>query len=381
MRIAVIGPVYPYRGGMAHYTTMLYGVLRESGHEVLLISFKRQYPQWLFPGESDKDPSRADLQIAATHYWIDSLNPLTWLQTAREILHYAPDVFILQWWTTFWTPVWLVIGGLYRLLARRPLLMLAHCVLPHGVKRWDPWLARWGLSVGTHFITHSEEEKERLLKLHPKATVTVMSMPVFDLFGEAQISRTEARAQLRLPEDAPVVLFFGMIRPYKGLHDLLVAMPSVKSHLPNVKLLVAGEFWGDPQEYLTQIAALNLQECVILDNRYIPDDEVRLYLRAADVLALPYRRVTGSAVARLAFGAGCPVIASNVGDLGEIIEDGRNGLLVPPEDPQALAAAIVRFFVENLAEPVCAAVRADRQRFSWTILLEMLRAWETQTTP
>ncbi len=374
MRIALIGPVYPYRGGMVHYTMMLYRVLQQHQDDVLLVSFKRQYPAWLFPGESDKDPSQPASGMPGAKYWIDSLNPLTWLATFWRILRYRPDVFVLQWWTTFWTPVWLVIGGLYRLFTRKPLLMLAHCVLPHEAKWWDHGLAWLGLRVGTRFVVHSEEEKGRLLGLVPKADVTVMSMPVFDFLGEAQISRREARRRLNLPQDGPVLLFFGMIRPYKGLPDLLEALPRVKARLPEIKLLIAGEFWEDKHKYVQLIERLQIADAVIVDSRYIPDEEVPLYFSAADVLVLPYRQITGSAVVKLAFGLGCPVIATRVGGLRAVVRDGENGLLIPPQDPEALVAAILRYFEEDLAASMRDAVKRDRERFSWAVLLDVLES-------
>lgn len=374
MRIALVGPVYPYRGGMAHYTTMLYRELTSRGHEVLLISFKRQYPQWLFPGKSDKDASRAALKIEATRYWIDSMNPLTWLATAWRVLRYRPDVLILQWWVAFWTPVWLVLGGLFRLLSRRPVLMLGHCIRPHGARWWDQVLAWLGLRVGSRFITHSEEEQARLLRLLPRADVTVMSMPVFDMLAGETITQREARAHLGLPPDAPVMLFFGLIRPYKGLDDLLAALPAVKARVPDVKLVIAGEFWKNRERYMQTIDDLGLRENIVLDSRYIPDEEVKWYFSAADVVILPYREITGSAVAKLTLGFARPAIATDVGGLSVVIEDDVNGFLVPPEDPTALGEAIVRFFEEHRAEAMRAAMREHRKQFSWQPLMDVLEA-------
>lgn len=357
---------------MAHYTTMLYRELIAHGYEVLLISFKRQYPQWLFPGESDKDYSRESIKIAETHYWIDSLNPLTWLATAWRVLRYRPNVLVLQWWVAFWTPVWLVIGGLFRLLARRPVLMLGHCIRPHGAKWWDQVMAWFGLRVGSRFITHSEEERVRLLRLITRADVTVMSMPVFDMLAGEAITPQMAREHLGLALDAPVLLFFGMIRPYKGLDDLLDALPMVKAALPDVKLVIAGEFWKNRDRYLETIDRLNLRENIMLDSRYIPDEEVKWYFSAADVVILPYREITGSAVAKLALGFACPAIATDVGGLGVVVKDGLNGFLVPPHNPPALAEAITRFFQENYGEAMRSATVIHRKTFSWQHLLDVL---------
>jgi glycosyltransferase involved in cell wall biosynthesis len=349
VRLVLIGPVYPYRGGIAHYTTMLYRVLRERGHDVLLASFKRQYPQRLFPGKSDRDPSEQPVRVEEVHYWIDSLNPITWLMTAWRIRQYWPDVIIMQWWTTFWALAWSVLGTLNRLFLQRPLVMVCHNVLPHEVRWWDTLLARLVLRNTSHFIVQSAEEEQSLLSLLPGARVTIAPLPIFDMFAGACVPREEARRRLDLPPDVPILLFFGIVREYKGLKDLIAALPEVQARMGKVILLVAGEFWEDKRAYLEMIEHLGVGDAVIIDDRYIPNEDVPTYFSVADVLVAPYRQVTGSAVVQLAFGCDCPVITTAVGGLVDLIRDGENGLLVPPSDSAALAASIVRYFTEGLA--------------------------------
>ncbi|RMF29858.1 MAG: glycosyltransferase, partial [Chloroflexi bacterium] len=308
MRFVLIGPVYPYRGGIAHYTTMLYRALREGGHQVLLISFKRQYPRWLFPGRSDRDPSRKPLRAEGTQHWVDSLNPITWLVTFLRIRRYRPDAIILQWWTTFWAPAWFVFGVLNRLLLRRPLLYICHNVLPHEAKPWDRWLTRLVLRWGTRFIVQSETERARLAALMPGAQSTVVPHPVYDMFADGRIAKEDARERLGLPQDVPVLLFFGIVREYKGLRDLLKAMPKVRARLGEVKLVIAGEFWENKESYLGLIEGLGIRDSVVIEDRYIPNEEVALYFSAADVLVAPHRRMTGSGAVQMARGFGVPVI-------------------------------------------------------------------------
>lgn len=344
MRVVLIGPVYPYRGGIAHYTTMLQRALIEWGHDVLLISFKRQYPQWLFPGQSDKDPSQHPLRAEQPQYWIDSLNPLTWFLTFFRLLRYHPDALIMQWWTGFWAPAWLTFGLLNALFLHKPLLYICHNVLPHETHWWDVWLIRLVLHWGSRFIVQSEDEQQRLLTCLPNAWTTVCPLPVFDMFAGERIPKEEAQQQLGLLVGVPVLLFFGIVRAYKGLADLLAIVPQVRDRLGKVLLLVVGEFWEDKAPYLAQIEALHIADSIIIEDRYVRNEEVALYFSAADVLVAPYREVTGSAVVQMGIGFRCPIITTRVGSLGELSKNNPSMTLVAPRDGVALADAIVQHF-------------------------------------
>jgi len=368
VRVVLIGPVYPFRGGIAHYTTMLCRALRGRGHEVLLVSFKRQYPQRLFPGRGDRDPSGKPLQVEDAWYGIDSLNPMTWLTTFWRIYRYQPDVVVLQWWVPFWAPVWLVIGGLLRLFLRRPLVILCHNVLPHEARWWDVWLARLVLRLGTQFIVQSPAEEKKLVGLLPEAQVTIVPHPVYDMFAGERVPREVARAQLGLPADVPILLFFGIVREYKGLQDVLAALPEVQARLGKVILVVAGEFWDDKQPYLDLIERLGIGDSVVIEDRYIPNEAVARYFSAADVLVAPYRRVTGSGPIQMARGLKVPVIATSVCE-GLIEGTSR---VVPPHDPQALAAAITSFFQADRGGYPAAQTGGDDERFSWEGLVDQI---------
>ena len=347
MRIALIGPVYPYRGGIAHYTTMLCKTLRGHGHDVLMVSFERQYPGALFPGRSDKDPSRSPLVVRDARYWIDSLNPLTWLTTFLRIRRFCPGVIILQWWTSFWTPVWLALGAMNRMFLHSPIVYICHNVMPHETRLWDPILARAALRWGTRFVVQSTEEEARLETLISDAQIDIVRHPIYDMFVEKRMGKTQAREELGLPVDLPVLLFFGIVREYKGLYDLLAALPRIEARLGGVKLLVAGEFWDDRRTYEEAIDRLDIGDLVVLEDRYIPNEQVPIYFSAADVLVAPYRRATGSGAVQMALGLDCPVITTRVGELDEVIEDGSDGLATEPANSQALAEDIVKYFEEG----------------------------------
>ncbi|MFW6116321.1 MAG: glycosyltransferase, partial [bacterium] len=245
-------------------------------------------------------------------YWIDSLNPITWLTTFWRMRRFRPDAVVLQWWTAFWTPVWSALGLLNRILLHKPLIYICHNVLPHERHIWDLYLARLALFWGTRFVVQSSQEGERLLSLNPGAQMDIVPHPVYDMFADQRVTREKAREQLGLPAKVPILLFFGIVRDYKGLADVISALPEIRIRLGDARLVVAGEFWDDKRPYLEMIDELGIGDLVIIDDRYIPNEEVALYFSAADVLVAPYRRVTGSGVVQMARSFGLPIIDSAI---------------------------------------------------------------------
>lgn len=365
----LIGPTYPFRGGIAHYTTLLCHHLRRR-HQVDFISFRRQYPDWLFPGRTDREPSRPLLEVDCERL-IDPFDPWTWVQAARRIRAFAPDFLLFQWWVPFWAPVWSSILWLVRRRVNPRVLFLAHNVLPHETRWVDRLLTRRTLGQGDAIIVHSQRDRDDLLRLLPGVEVCVTAHPTYELFAQQAPSRTEARRLLGLGDEIPVLLFFGFVRAYKGLDYLIGALPTVLAHL-DARLLVVGEFWDDPAPFRERIHALRLDEQVTIVDRYIPNDEVGAYFAAADLVTLPYVDATQSGVIQIAFSFGVPVVTTTVGGLAEVVEDGATGFLAPPGDSQALAAAILRFFQEDRAAAFRANIQAQRDRFSWDRLVTLI---------
>lgn len=370
-RFCLIGPTYPYRGGIAHYTTLLARHLRQT-HEVLLLSFSQQYPGWLFPGKSDKDPSERPLQTEA-HYRLNPLNPLTWRQTLRQIRAWRPDVVIIPWWHPYFAPVWWGLArGIRRMTPRPQLLFICHNVRPHEQGQLSqlllPHVLKMVLGQGDGFIVHSQADEAILQSYLPQARVVVSPLPTYAELGEG----ATVELPVDLPEDRPLLLFCGLVRPYKGLDVLLEALALVEQP---VHLLVAGEFWqGSRTSYEAQIDRLGQTNCVTIIDDYLPDELLAACIDRANVVVLPYRSATQSAVVQTAFGRGKPVITTNVGGLAEVVENGRTGLVVPPENPSALAAAIDKYFSQDLERGFSKNVGEGNGRFSWPALIKHLES-------
>ena len=348
MKFTLIGPVYPYRGGIAHYTTQLAISCRENGHDCKVISFKRQYPSWLYPGGSDLDPSTYAVRIDAD-YLLDPIYPWTWIQTTKEIKEQDSDLVILQWWTTYWS---LPFAVLTRQLKNSglPVVYLVHNVLPHEEKPFDRWLTRWTLSPANGYILQTEHEQQRLLKLLPNAICEISPHPVYSMLTSLKIEKSQARQELGLPMDNPVFLFFGIVRPYKGLKYLIEAMAIIKAHGVTPYLLVAGDFWQDRKQYEQQIESLGLLENIRLDDRYIPDEEAALMFSAADLLVAPYVAGTQSGVAGIGLGFGLPLIVTDLVAAG-LSETERDMVwVVPSANANALADAMRMFLEEQPTE-------------------------------
>ncbi len=369
-RFCLIGPTYPYRGGIAHYTTLLAKHLRQT-HKVLLLSFSQQYPGWLFPGKSDKDPSERPLQTEA-HYKLNPLNPLTWQQTLRQIRAWQPDVVIIPWWHPYFAPVWWGLArGIRRMAPRPQLLFICHNVRPHEQGRFSqrllPYVLKMVLGQGDGFVVHSQADRAILRAYLPQARVVVSPLPTYAELGNGPA----AELPVELPTDRPLLLFCGLVRPYKGLDVLLDALALVKQP---VHLLVAGEFWqGSRASYQEQIHRLGLTDCVTIIDEYLPDELLAACIDRANVVVLPYRSATQSAVVQTAFGRGKPVITTDVGGLAEVVENGRTGLVVPAENPSALAEAIEGYFSQELGCIFGKNIVESNGKFSWAHLVHHLQ--------
>jgi glycosyltransferase involved in cell wall biosynthesis len=362
MKIAVVGPAYPLRGGIAHYTTLLASHLGVQ-HEARVYSFERLYPAWLYPGRSQFDPSAPLAEIEAWR-WLTPWLPWSWRRVTSDWSAWRPERVVMQWWVPFMAPMtaWLLKRA--RRLGIHSTL-ICHNVLPHERGIIDQGLARLALGRADHLIVHSTAQQIIAQKLLPGKAVSACPHPSYVAF-ESTWTREQARAQLEI--DGKVLLFFGLVRPYKGLLDLINALPAVLREI-DLSLLVVGEIWGDAAPYLDRVQVLGLTGRVRMVDRYVSNDEAALYFAAADLAVLPYREATGSGVLQLAFGLGCPVVATRTGGMDEVVDDGATGLLVDPGDVDGLSSAIVRFFCENRSDAFRAAIAQQRDRFGWDPLI------------
>ncbi len=375
MKICLIGPAPPLRGGISHYNTELATEFARE-HEVILVSFSRQYPTLLFPGRTQLDPSALRPRLR-TEALLDSINPLSWLRAGRRIAELAPDLLLAHWWNPFFAPS---IGTTVRVVKKKspaPVAFICHNITPHerfpGTRR----LTRFALAAGNVWVVHSETDRRALESLHLEGQTLKTPQPPGRGFGDP-IDKEEAKRRLGVPGN--ILLFFGFIRHYKGLPYLLQAMPLVLQEV-DCLLLIVGEFYEGKDRCLDLINTLGLAPKVRVIDQFVPDDEVGLYFSAADLVLLPYESATQSAIVPLAYAFERPVVATRVGGLPEAVRHGETGLLVEPHDPAGLAGAIIRFFTDHLEERFRRHIQRLRNDFSWKDLAAILEAASADTRP
>ncbi len=369
-KIVLVGPAAPYRGGIAHFLHATYHGLVARGHQVDVVNFSRQYPSLLFPGKTQYESDVAD--PIPSRRLLDSINPVSWFRTARAITAGNPDVVVFMHWMPFFAPAY---GTIARRLKARGIrvLSIVHNALPHERRPGDIALSRYFFKACDGGIVMSDAVQQDLASLHNAMETIQVRHPVYNHFGEG-IERTTARQQLGISPNTPMLLFFGFVRKYKGLQVLLESMTRVRNALPAVKLVVAGECYDDAGAYQAYVGKHKLADHVQLLFKYIPEGEISPLFSAADVIVQPYITATQSGVAQIAYHFERPLIVTDVGGLAEIVPHERAGLVVPPSDPDALAAAIVRFFKENLYTQLHQGVLEEKQLYSWDRLFEAIES-------
>lgn len=374
LRFCILGPAYPLRGGIAQYLAILYSLL-QTEHEVSFVSFKRQYPSFLFPGETQLDPGKPRIDVKPEPL-IDSICPLSWYRTFRYLKKLKPHLLIFKWWTPFFAPCYATICFLARRFVGARVVFICDNVIPHERRIVDRFLTSLAFSQVDYFITLSHSVMEDLRALKPKAVAAEIAHPSYTYFTFGKTEPEEAKKEIGVT--GRVILFFGYVRPYKGVHVLLDAFAKARREI-HAKLVVVGEFYEPKDPYLERIDKLGLGQDVMLVDRYVSDDEVGVFFSAADVVILPYTSATQSGVIQIAFAFHKPVISTAVGGIPEVVNDGINGILVPPCDSDALSAAMERFFRENLSASFVANIRKDSPAFSWTPLVEALERYCSQS--
>lgn len=302
---------------------------------------------------------------------IDTLNPISWLHTAKRLFDWDPDAVLFQYWMPFFAPAYGTIAHLLR-WAGIPSYTVVHNALPHERHIGDAVLSRFFLRACEGHVVMSDAVAEDLRPLRrPNSAVRRIEHPVYERFGDP-VAPDDARDALDLPSEDPVLLFFGFVREYKGLHVLLEALPAVLDSLPDLRLIVAGEPYDDPERYRRLIRENGLSDHVHWDEDYIPSSEVPLYFSAADLVVQPYLSATQSGVAQIATHFAVPMVVTDVGGLAETVPHEEVGFVVPPEDPRALADAVVRFFEDDWRERLGEGMRARRERHHPDRLLEAI---------
>lgn len=360
-----MGPAHPLRGGgMSTFNERLAGAFQEAGDEVEIVSFSLQYPSFLFPGKSQftNEPAPEGINIKPL---INSVNPISWVRTGNYIRHRKPDLVIFRYWLPFMGPA---LGTIARLIGRNRysrILAITDNVVPHEKRPGDVPFTKYFLSACHGFLTMSRAVQQDLKLFEPNKPSLYLPHPLYDNFGLAE-SKAEACTALGLDLNFKYLLFFGFIRAYKGLDLLLEAMaiPALQA-IPDLKLLIAGEFYEEAKPYHDLIEKHGLQDKLVLRTDFIPNAEVRHYFCAADLVVQPYKHATQSGVTQVAYHFNKPMVVTHVGGLAELVPHGEVGYVVAPQ-PQEIAAAILDFYNNGRNEIYAQNIARYKQRFSWS---------------
>ena len=359
MKIAILSCFYPYRGGISQFNACLYGELSKE-HIVKAFNFKRQYPEFLFPGKTQfVTPDDEAVPVESTSL-LDTANPFSYISTYREIRDWEPDVLIVRYWMSYFAPS---LGYITRKMKKHcKVISILDNVIPHEPHFFDSPLTRYFLKGSTGSVTLCEAVSKDLLALKPDARFAVIQHPLYSHFG-AKLSREEAERRLGLQSGKKNILFFGLIRTYKGLDILLEAFGMLSEEY---QLIIAGEPYGSFDKYQQIIDNLPNKDKIYTNLKYIKDSEVTDYFSAADLAVLPYRSATQSGISSVSYHFEVPMIVTNVGGLKETIGDRGTGIVSDRGTPEAIYQEIIRYFSDpQIKERCIECIRSEKERLSW----------------
>ena len=362
MKIAFLSTFYPYRGGIAQFNAALDRSL-EKKNEVKAFTFSRQYPDLLFPGKTQYVTEQDQADEIPASQTLDSLNPFTYYSTANKINTFAPDLLVISYWMPFFSPS---LGMVAKLVAKKgtKVISVLHNIIPHEPKIGDLMFNRFFVRQNHACITLSQAVSKDLKILSPTKKYSFHPHPIYEHFG-AKISKKTACEQLKLPKDKKTILFFGLIRDYKGLDILLEAFANLSDEY---SLVIAGECYEKVTKYLDLIAKNKNKDRIFKFIRYIPDQEVPLLFSAADLLVLPYRTATQSGVVAVSYHFDLPVVVTDVGSLKELVGKHELGLVVSKPNSNQVSTAIETFFEEGLQAKFQRNIQQFKSKYSWDSL-------------
>ncbi|HTL10244.1 MAG TPA: glycosyltransferase [Chitinophagaceae bacterium] len=370
--VVILGPAHPYRGGgITTFNERMADEFQQQGYEVTIYNFTLQYPSFLFPGKTQyaDTPAPAHLKILRK---VNAVNPLNWLKVGAELLHRRPDLIVVRFWIPLMGPALGTILRRARKNKHTKVIAITDNVVPHEKRPGDTAFTRYFLQPCDAFITMSEKVMNDLRRFEPHKPAIQVAHPLYDNFGAA-VSKAAARKQLGIPDDLPVMLFFGFIRKYKGLDILLEALKLLKDKAAQLPfalphLLVAGEYYEDEKIYQQQIDQLGIRDLLLLRTGFIADQDVKNYFCAADVVIQPYRNATQSGVTPLAYHFEKPMIVTNVGALPDYVPHEKAGLVTTPT-PAGLANAIEQYFSKGEAF-FLPELQKEKKKYSWQVLIK-----------
>jgi len=365
VKIAILSCFYPYRGGIAQFNANIFKELSKA-HEVKAFNFKRQYPDLLFPGKTQfVEKGDTALKIDSTAL-LDTANPFSYISTARAIREWGPDLLIMRYWMSYFAPSQGYIGR--HQLAKTKVISILDNVIPHEQRFFDKSFTKYYLNSNDGFIVLSDAVGNDLLALKPSARYISTPHPLYNHFGD-KMERAQAEARLGLESGKRNILFFGLIRDYKGLDILLEAFASLDDRY---RLIVAGEPYGSFDKYSRIIEGIPGKDRIKLFTRYIADEEVSAFFCASDVCVLPYRSATQSGISAISYHFDLPMITTDVGGLKETIEGPGTGIVVDKVDPVQVREAIEDYFENEQGGRLRENIAVQKEQLSWSNFADKL---------
>ncbi|HZL10961.1 MAG TPA: glycosyltransferase [Prolixibacteraceae bacterium] len=365
--VKIIGPAYPYRGGIATTNERLAQEFASMGFDVEIETFTLQYPSFLFPGKTQYNAKEAPVHLRIKRT-INSVNPLNWLKVGQRIRNEKPDLVIIRYWLPFLAPCLGTIAGMVRKNRHSKVICLADNVVPHEHNPGDRLLTNYFIQRIDGLIAMSQSVLKDGKTFRNNLPQGFCPHPIFDTYGE-RLPFELAKQKLKLDTNTKYLLFFGFIRDYKGLDLLINAFADERLRKFPVKLLVAGEYYSSPEPYLKLIKENNLEEWIELRTDFITDEEVNLYFSAADMVVQPYKSATQSGVTQIGYHFNKPMLVTNVGGLSEIIPDGKIGYVVEPESSR-IADALFDFYEHERMSEFEANIVDEKKKFSWSNMVQ-----------
>lgn len=366
-KVIIIGPAHPYRGGIANFNNSLADAFFKNGDDIEILSFKLQYPSFLFPGKTQYESSDPPKNIKIKSI-INSINPFNWFNVAREINRKNPDFVIIRYWLPFMGPC---LGSIARLLNKKiKILAITDNIIPHEKRFGDFFLTKYFVSSCDAFVTLSASVLEDLTQFTKSKNKKFTPHPIYDTFGE-KIDKSVAKKNLELNINDKYLLFFGFVRKYKGLDLMLHAMSDQRIKELGVKLIVAGEFYDNIDFYLDLINELDIDSNIILKSDFIEERDVKNYFCASDMITQTYRTATQSGVTQIAYHFERPMLVTDVGGLAEIVPHKKVGY-VTTQEPKIIADAIVDFYTNNRELDFEKNTKTEKLKFSWQNLIHTI---------
>jgi len=367
MKIVLVGPFPPFRGGISDLNVALAHHLSKR-HVVHAINFTTQYPKVLFPGKTQFKKGDHALEVDSIRC-LSSINPFSWRKTANKIIDLEPDLVLFSFWLAFFAPAFSGVAKKIKKYLDANIMAICHNIIPHEEHLLDTRLTKRFFCFIDSFIVLSKKVENELLNIVPGAKYKYSPHPVYNIFKNT-LSKEQAKAELNIATKK-VLLFFGLIRKYKGLDILINAMEKINNELDDYTLLIVGECYENKAKYTDLIKNAGITDNVQCHYSFVPDNEVGKYFSASDVVVLPYKSASQSGIVQIAYHFDTPVIVSNVGGLPEIVDEGKTGYCVEPSS-SAFAKAIKAFYEKDNINELNSNISDYKSQFSWDIMVDSI---------